>query len=196
VETVDLYPTLRELAGFEEAKVPQTLDGKSLVPVLKEPSRENKEAVFHVYPRNRGNEGQILGRAVRTERYRMVEWKKPGAATDTADYELYDYKTDPGETKNLARGQPKIVRKLSALLAKQPEGKPQIGTVGKTQTKTKRETMFEERDVNRDGKLTHEEFMVKQPEAKSAEERFKKFDRNGDGVLSKDEFVFMGEAKK
>jgi len=126
VETVDLYPTLCELAGLPKPNLPQTLEGRSLVPVLKRPARENKEAIFHVFPRNRRGDGQILGRAVRTQRYRLVEWKKPGAASDSADLELYDYKADPLETRNLAPAQPKVVAKLRALLAQQPEAKPQI----------------------------------------------------------------------
>src|SRR5258708_36181841 len=51
VETVDLFPTLLELAGLEANRISQRLEGKSVVPVLKDPHRSNKEAVFHVYPR-------------------------------------------------------------------------------------------------------------------------------------------------
>jgi len=67
VETVDLYPTLCELAGLP---APAGLDGASLLPVLRDPAAPTKEAVFHVYPR-----GGLLGRAVRTARHRLVEWK-------------------------------------------------------------------------------------------------------------------------
>jgi len=126
-ETVDLYPTLRELAGLEKTVPPQPLDGQSLVPILKSPRRAGKEAVFHVFPRNRAGDGEILGRAARTARYRLVEWKKPGAAPASADLELYDYQSDPGETKNLAASQPQVVAKIRAVLARQPEAKPQIG---------------------------------------------------------------------
>ena len=126
VESVDLYPTLYELAELPKPKLAQTLEGKSLVPILKKPSRDSKEAIFHVFPRNRQGDGQILGRAIRTERYRLVEWKKPGAPANTADLELYDYQTDPAETKNLASEQPKVVAKLRAFLDKEPEAKPQI----------------------------------------------------------------------
>jgi iduronate 2-sulfatase len=126
VESVDLYPTLCELAGLPKPRLPQTLDGQSFVPLLKHPFRKGKEAVFHVFPRVRRGDGEILGRAVRTERYRLVEWKKPNAAAATADLELYDYLADPLETRNLAAEQPKVVAKLRALLAKQSEGRPQI----------------------------------------------------------------------
>jgi len=125
-ESVDIYPTLCELAGLPPQTKAQTLEGKSLVPALKNPSRELKNAVFHVYPRNRKPDGAILGRAVRTSRYRLVEWKKPGAAPETAEFELYDYEKDPLETKNLAPSEPATVKKLSALLDQHPEAKAQI----------------------------------------------------------------------
>ncbi len=118
-ETVDLYPTLCELAGLP---VPGGLDGSSLVAALRDPEgAATKEAVFHVYPR-----GQLMGRAVRTARYRLVEWKRPGSPADTAQLELYDYQADPAETKNLAAEQPGVVAELRAILAKQPEAKPQV----------------------------------------------------------------------
>jgi iduronate 2-sulfatase len=125
-ESVDIYPTLCELAGLPPQTKAQTLEGKSLVPALKNPSRDLKDAVFHVYPRNRKPDGAILGRAVRTNRYRLVEWKKPGLGAETAEFELYDYEKDPLETKNLAAAEPGIVKKLGALLAAQPEAKAQI----------------------------------------------------------------------
>lgn len=117
VETVDIYPTLAELAGLP---APRSLDGVS---IIRKANAETKarDHVIHVYPR-----GPILGRAVRTERYRLVEWKKPGAGEDTAVLELYDYQQDPGETKNFAKDQPAVVAELRALLAKHPEAKPQI----------------------------------------------------------------------
>lgn len=124
-ETVDLYPTLAALAGLPAPQVPQTLDGRSLVPVLRDSSASVKDHIVHVFPRNapaRG--GELLGRAVRTARYRLVEWRKIGAPADTADLELYDYETDPLETKNLATAQPTVVAQLRALLAQHPEPHP------------------------------------------------------------------------
>jgi iduronate 2-sulfatase len=125
-ETVDLYPTLAELAGLPAPQVPQPIDGRSLVPVLRDPAATVKDHIVHVYPRTapaRG--GELLGRAVRTARYRLVEWKKIGAA-EPADLELYDYEADPLETKNLAAAQPAVVAQLRALLAQHPEPRPVV----------------------------------------------------------------------
>jgi iduronate 2-sulfatase len=122
VETVDLYPTLSELAGLPARA---GLDGVSFAAVLKDPAKPARDSVIHVYPRN-----DKLGRAIRTERYRLVEWKKVGAPSDTAELELYDYQTDPLETRNLAAEQPEVVAQLRAILARHPEAKPQLPTGG------------------------------------------------------------------
>jgi iduronate 2-sulfatase len=196
VETVDLYPTLTELAGLPTPHIPQRLEGKSLVSALKHPSQSNKDAVFHVYPRNRRGDGAILGRAVRTERYRLVEWKKPGAPSDTAEFELYDYESDPGETRNMAAAQPELVRKLQKLITAQGEAKPQIGKSNSNGPKTERTALFEQKDKNHDGKLTREEFLAGQPDPAEAPKRFDKFDSNHDGLLTREEFVNLGNAIK
>ena len=124
VETVDLYPTLAELAGLPVPSVPQELDGRSFAPVVRNPGAATKEAVFQVVTRPRPGGEVLLGRSVRTDRHRLVEWKAPGAASSTAEIELYDYATDPLEKRNLAADQPAVVARLRALLAPLPEAKP------------------------------------------------------------------------
>ncbi|MCW1887661.1 sulfatase [Luteolibacter flavescens] len=119
-ETVDIYPTLAELAGLPKPEVPQPIDGLSLVPVLRDPAVRIRDHATHAFPRGEGR----IGRAIRTERYRLVEWKKPDTPSDEADFELYDYETDPGETKNLAQEKPEVVKELRAILARHPEAKP------------------------------------------------------------------------
>jgi iduronate 2-sulfatase len=116
-ESVDIFPTLAEIAQLPAPAGPQPIDGISLVPVLKDPRARVRDHAFHCFPK------QTLGRAVRTERYRLVEWKKPGAAPDAAELELYDYELDPLETKNLAREQPEVVAKMRAILARHPEAR-------------------------------------------------------------------------
>jgi iduronate 2-sulfatase len=123
-ESVDVYPTLCELAGL--ARPNTALEGQSLAPALRDPSAEIKPAIFHVYPRKSEQRGDLLGRAIRTPRYRLVEWKQPGAPADSADLELYDYQTDPGESRNLAQQRPEVVSELRALLMQQPEARPPL----------------------------------------------------------------------
>ncbi len=122
-ETVDLYPTLAELAGLPKPTGPLRLDGTSLVPVLKNPAARVRDHAYHCYPR-----GGDLGRAIRTERYRLVEWKKLGAPADTAKIELYDYAADPIESRNIAAEQPKVVAQLRAILARHGEAVPALPT--------------------------------------------------------------------
>ena len=120
VETVDIYPTLAALAGLP---APQGLDGRSFAALWANPAAAHRDHVIHVYPR-----GPRLGRALRTDRYRLVEWKIPGGNPATAEFELYDYSDDPGETKNFAAERPAVVTQLRALLATHPEAKPQLKT--------------------------------------------------------------------
>ncbi len=120
-ETVDIYPTLAELAGLPAPSGPQPIDGLSLVPVLRDPSRTVRDHAYHAYPR-----GERMGRAIRTARHRLIEWKVPGAPAATADYELYDYQADPGETRNLAAEQPAVLAELKQILARHPEARPSL----------------------------------------------------------------------
>ncbi|NBS15274.1 MAG: DUF229 domain-containing protein, partial [Verrucomicrobia bacterium] len=74
IETVDLYPTLLELTG---QALPETgiqgmgLDGKSLVPILKDPTQKVNDYVLHAYPRADKSEDtkrKLIGRALRNDR--------------------------------------------------------------------------------------------------------------------------------
>ncbi len=135
VESVDVYPTLCQLADLPQPTA-QKLDGTSAVALLKNPAAQTKPAVFHAYPRS--NEGRpLIGRAVRTDRHRLVEWKVPGAAAETAELELYDYQVDPGESRNLASEQPEVVSELRAILSQIPEAIPQVVAQKKARGKGK-----------------------------------------------------------
>jgi iduronate 2-sulfatase len=117
IETVDVYPTLCELAALT---IPDGLDGRSFAAVVKDPAVSHRDHAIHVYPR-----GQRLGRAIRTDRYRMVEWKTFGEKKPDAT-ELYDYVNDPNESKNLAGELPEVVAELQKRLATHPEAKPPV----------------------------------------------------------------------
>ena len=86
VELVDLYPTLCELAGVP---TPDHLEGSSLVPLMREPAKPWKHAVFARYHG---------GDSVRTDRYFYTEWSSDGR---TVARMLYDHRTDPMENVNI-----------------------------------------------------------------------------------------------
>jgi len=122
VESVDVYPTVSELAGLP---APKEIDGVSFAGTVRDASKPAREFVTHVYPRN-ANQRKLLGRAIRTDRYRLVEWKEFDASSDTAELELYDYVADPLEITNLAATKKEIVAELRIKLDQQPEANKQV----------------------------------------------------------------------
>lgn len=92
VEFIDLYSTLAQLAGLP---APARHEGTSFAPLLDAPGRPWKRAAFSEMMR-----GGKLGRAIRTDTHRYVEWTdKAGAVIGR---ELYDHRDDSGENENLA----------------------------------------------------------------------------------------------
>ena len=101
-ELVDVYPTLADLAGL---KPTTPLDGVSLAPMLQDPAASVKNAAFT----------QVRdGYAIRTDRWRYIEWQEGQRGS-----QLYDMDTDPGETTNLADAAPhaEMVKELRARIA-------------------------------------------------------------------------------
>lgn len=67
-------------------------------------------------------EEHLMGYTIRTDRYRLVSWRDyRDRSADPVSVELYDHKTDPGETKNVAEAFPEITKRLSAQLMAQVE---------------------------------------------------------------------------
>ncbi|MBK1876501.1 sulfatase [Pelagicoccus mobilis] len=86
VELIDIYPTLADLCSIE---IPDHVQGKSIVPMLEDPSVAGKDVSYTVVAR-----GKNLGKAVRTQRWRYSKW--------IDGEELYDLENDFHEHKNLA----------------------------------------------------------------------------------------------
>jgi arylsulfatase A-like enzyme len=116
VEFVDIYPTLCELAGLP---LPSHLQGVSMKPLLDDPNRAWKSAAFSQYPRS--SEGQqLMGYALRTDRYRYVEWRSRQSGELVAR-ELYDHQSDSAENQSLA-GRPEHKELLEQLAAQLKAG--------------------------------------------------------------------------
>jgi arylsulfatase A-like enzyme len=108
VEFVDMYPTLCELCGLE---IPLHCEGRSLVPLLEEPHRPWKDAAYSQYPR-----GDVMGYAMRTNRYRYVEWRDRHSRSVRAR-ELYDHSLDDAEDTNIAaRADERLLTRLHGQL--------------------------------------------------------------------------------
>jgi arylsulfatase A-like enzyme len=89
VSFVDLFPTLNDLCGLPPVA---TLDGVSLVPLLKDPQRKWEQPALTTH--GLGNH------ALRNERWRYIRYADGGE-------ELYDHQNDPNEWTNLA-GKPEF----------------------------------------------------------------------------------------
>jgi len=117
VELLDIFPTICELTGI--APTPE-LQGISLVPAL-EGKDVSKTYAISQWPSGK-NGG--MGYSIRTERYRYTEWYetyKSNVARDEKQLlaaEMYDYKDDYNETKNLLKSKDHagIVSELSRQL--------------------------------------------------------------------------------
>jgi iduronate 2-sulfatase len=107
VETVDLFPTLTDLCGL---RAPAALDGRSLRPQLYDPAAPAAKPALGFW-----TGGQ---RTVRTERWRLIAHQVKDA--DAPHVELFDYETDPAETRNHAAAHPAIVKELLARLDQAP----------------------------------------------------------------------------
>jgi arylsulfatase A-like enzyme len=87
VGLIDLYPTLAELAGLPRL---ESMDGTSLVPLLRQPDAEWRRPALTTY--GRGNH------AIRSERWSYIRYHD-------GTEELYDRRQDPQEWANLAADQ-------------------------------------------------------------------------------------------
>ncbi len=117
VELVDLYPTLADLCGLTP---PSNLAGRSLRPLLENPEAEwTGTGVTQILRPGGGR--PVMGRSLRTERWRYTEWNEGEDGV-----ELYDHANDPDEHVNLA-GTPvaaDIVRGLREELRRKARGRP------------------------------------------------------------------------
>jgi arylsulfatase A-like enzyme len=93
VDFSSVYPTLCELTGLP---LPDHLDGRSIVPLLKDPTSEWVLPAITTHG--------FKNHAVRSERWRYIHYAN-------GDEELYDTAADPLEYSNLAERPEQATRK-------------------------------------------------------------------------------------
>jgi len=121
VASIDLYPTLLDLAGITPASG-QTLDGISWAAALAGKDPPARKRMFWHFPCYVGK--ATPSSAVREGDFKLIEFFENGGRA-----ELYNLRADPGEKRDLARTMPEKARDLTtALHAWQEETKAAIPT--------------------------------------------------------------------
>ena len=107
VISVDLLPTICEMAGV---RVPSgiTIDGKSIVPVLKQQGSLKRESLFWHHPHYNHD---LPATTIRSGNWKLI--KRYGG---DKEFELFNLKNDISETTDLAASEPAKVRELNEKL--------------------------------------------------------------------------------
>jgi arylsulfatase A-like enzyme len=106
--TMDLFPTICEIAG---AEVDHPIDGISILPTLNRESQTNLTRALYFHRREGGDRyGGLTINAVRDGDWKLLQ------DSPFAPLELYNLKTDPQETTDLAETNRDQFRRLSELL--------------------------------------------------------------------------------
>ena len=95
----DLYPTILEVSGID-SNVNYPVDGKNLLPLLKERKKLNNRALFWHYPNFAFHRDNRLGSAIREGDYKLLHFY------DNDSIELYNLRKDISETNDLSRELP------------------------------------------------------------------------------------------
>nr|WP_229207931.1 sulfatase [Dyadobacter beijingensis] len=113
----DFFPTILDMAGIRNAKTVQPIDGKTFLPILKNPALRDyrRGLVWHHPNRWIPAEGPEIHYA---SAFRQGDWKLVYDYRQ-AKLELYNLRQDIGEEHDLAAKNPAKVKELAALLTRQ-----------------------------------------------------------------------------
>jgi len=114
ISSIDFYPTLLEIAGLKPLKN-QILDGVSLCPLLLKGKVLKKRELYCHFPHYVPATDNYPSTSVRMGDWKLIRVYGEGL-DQTSAYELYNLKTDVGESNNLAAANPKLVAKLDKLI--------------------------------------------------------------------------------
>jgi len=110
VRQIDIFPTLCDLAGF--SKKIESINGKSLVPLVNNQTLSEESAYIETGSASSKTLGKLIG--VRTSNYKYLRSR----FKQNENVSLYDLKTDPNETQNIAEFNPQIIKTMEYELTK------------------------------------------------------------------------------
>jgi arylsulfatase A len=112
----DWLPTLLDLIG-EKTRTPAGIDGISFAPTLLGKRQDARPFLYRESPGCGGQQCVRAGdwKAIRTQ----LNPKAGSRDAQSAVLELYNLAHDPGETNNVAKQHPDVVKQLSALMQQQ-----------------------------------------------------------------------------
>ncbi|UCD28375.1 MAG: sulfatase, partial [Planctomycetota bacterium] len=97
--SIDFLPTIVEMAGLKNVETNGSIDGKSIVPLLKQTGGWQRQELYWHYPHYANQKGRPGG-MVRQGDFKLIERYEDGTL------ELYNLKDDIGETSNLVLSMP------------------------------------------------------------------------------------------
>ena len=120
VITMDLFPTIVEMAGLPAAAAQTAVDGVSFAPVLRGTVRTSRDTIFWHYPHHQHYQlgGAMPYGAIRSGDYKLVEF------FNDMHVELYNLRADIGEKTDLAAADP---ARASALRARLHAWRQEVG---------------------------------------------------------------------
>ncbi len=114
--SVDLFPTIMELNGWELDKSSQyvAVDGKSLMPVISGKEKDNRKCFCSTAYLDRMQE-DVITKVIQKFACRDKNWKII-FDKEIDKYQLYDLNSDPGEKHNLSGEQEDVLDKYKKIL--------------------------------------------------------------------------------
>ena len=216
VYLMDLFPTFAEFGG---AKIPEGVEGKSIVPILNSKQQKVRDVLYTAY--------KECQRAIRDDRWKLIRYPLVNRT------QLFDLSNDPLEMNNLA-DKPEHAAKVTELMAllqkemtayadptpltvanpkpaewtppapvgeaakkekqkpaapKKPDAAPAATTQPGGRIRVDSGKHFTNWDTNKDDFVTFDEYQLGQKNRKGLEAGFKAYDKNADGKLSREEYV-------
>jgi arylsulfatase A-like enzyme len=108
----DFFPTFADILGD---KIPEGLDGISILPLLKGGAHLPRNILYFHYPHYH-HQGYLPAGAIREGDYKLIEWFEESKSGEGKAYDLYNLATDRGEEHDLSGEMPEKVAEMAAKL--------------------------------------------------------------------------------